>query len=175
MPFFFTSPASAGIETASAGMLKATQCQNPLPVGASGSCTMIAKLCVPAGAPLQNSAGDRFLPLQPNPLNTWSRAMGLSLPTSGLTRVNFAADPVPFLLAGHLAGTVFAPAGAPAALCASPAGGSAPTAKLLARTATKVATASRALACLKVGRILFLRLLEADLVISMHRTRQTCI
>src|SRR5580698_640638 len=172
MPFFFTSPASAGIETASAGMLKATQCQNPRPVGASGSCTMIAKLCVPAGGSLQNSAGDRFLPLQPNPLNTWSREIGLSLPISGLTRVNF---PAPFLVAGHLAGTVFAPAGAPAALGVFPAGGSAPTAKLLARTITKVATARRPLACLKVGRILFLRLLEADLVTSMHRTRRTGI
>ena len=40
---------------------------------------MRAKLLVPAGAPLQNSAGEMFLPLQPKPLKTWPRRYGLAL------------------------------------------------------------------------------------------------
>src|ERR1700721_2752905 len=83
---------------------------------------MMAKLFVSAGAPLQNSAGERFLPLQPKPLNTWSSAIVLPWPMSGLTRVNFPRPGVP---AGFLA-----------------AGASAATAKLLGTTATKATITS---------------------------------
>src|SRR4051794_8043067 len=57
-------------------MLQTTQCQNPLPVGASGSKHVTAKLLVPSGAPDHDSWGEMFLPAQPNPKdsdNTWSR------------------------------------------------------------------------------------------------------
>jgi hypothetical protein len=37
MSFAFTSPAFFGIDVVDAGMLKTTQCHQPLPVGASGS------------------------------------------------------------------------------------------------------------------------------------------
>src|SRR6516164_5539670 len=70
MSFFFTSPAPSGIEVVEAGMLITIQCQKPLPVGASGSYTVTAKLLVSAGAPDQLSSGERFLPLQPKLLNT---------------------------------------------------------------------------------------------------------
>src|SRR5689334_17936347 len=56
-------------------MLYTTQCHQPLPVGASGSCTMRAKLLVPAGAPLQASAGEMLLPWQPKLLKTCAAAM----------------------------------------------------------------------------------------------------
>src|SRR5215831_17986458 len=65
MSFFFTSPASAGIDVVEAGMLNATQCQKPLPVGASGSYTVMAKLLASLGAPLQLRDGEMLPPLQP--------------------------------------------------------------------------------------------------------------
>src|SRR5580698_3873743 len=68
-----------------------SQCHQPLPVGASGSCTRSAKLCVPLGAWLQESAGERFPPWQPKPLNTWASAILPPAAMSGLVRVNFAA------------------------------------------------------------------------------------
>ena len=50
-----------------AGMLNTTQCQNPLPVGASGSYTVTAKLFVSAGKPLHRRCGERSpLPSTPN-------------------------------------------------------------------------------------------------------------
>src|SRR5215470_8533108 len=87
---FFGSPAPAGSEPVPGGMLYTTQCHQPLPVGASGSCISKAKLWVPAGAPLQASAGDTFPPLQPNSLNTW--ALGIVPPSvkSVLVRLNLA-------------------------------------------------------------------------------------
>ena len=45
-------------------MLTTTQCQKPLPVGASGSKHVIAKLWVPSGAPDQAKCGEVFRPLQ---------------------------------------------------------------------------------------------------------------
>src|SRR5487761_2239137 len=52
------------------GMLTTIQCQNPAPpVGASGSCTMTAKLCVPSGAPDHATAGETLSPVQPKSLN----------------------------------------------------------------------------------------------------------
>src|ERR1043165_3738768 len=47
-------------------MLNTVQCQNPLPVGASGSNTVKTKLLVPIGGFDQCSAGDWFCPEQPN-------------------------------------------------------------------------------------------------------------
>src|SRR3954452_1030959 len=46
------------------------QCQKPLPVGASGSKQVTAKLLVPSGAPSQCRSGTRFRP--PAPLAAWS-------------------------------------------------------------------------------------------------------
>src|SRR5262245_36744884 len=70
-----------------AGMSNASQCQKPLPVGASGSNTLSAKLMVPAGAPLQLSRGDTLPPVQPNELNTCSLANVPPAGTSALVSV----------------------------------------------------------------------------------------
>ena len=64
-------------------MLTTVQCHQPLPVGASGSYTVIAKLFVPSGAPLHDSAGEMFLPVQPKPPNTWSMPIVLPSLTVG--------------------------------------------------------------------------------------------
>jgi hypothetical protein len=48
-------------------MLITSQCQKPLPVGASGSKHVTAKLFVPAGAPDQARCGDWLPPSQPKP------------------------------------------------------------------------------------------------------------
>src|SRR5262245_34276261 len=69
-------------------MLYTTQCHHPLPVGASGSYTITAKLFVPAGAPLHTRAGETFLPVQPKLLNTCASAMGLPPWSSGLVSLN---------------------------------------------------------------------------------------
>ena len=52
------------------------QCQNPEPVGASGSYTVTAKLLVSLGAPLHWRAGDLFSPEHPKPSN--SKLLGIS-------------------------------------------------------------------------------------------------
>src|SRR4051794_29753418 len=66
------------------------QCQKPLPVGASGSCTCSESDFVPAGTLLQTSAGDVFAPAQPKPLRM--NLTGNTLPgRSGLDSVNGAA------------------------------------------------------------------------------------
>ena len=46
-------------------MSATAQCQNPLAVGASGSNTVTAKLCVCGGNPLQARCGDRSSPPAP--------------------------------------------------------------------------------------------------------------
>src|ERR671924_1974501 len=48
---------------ASAEILNKTQCTQ-VPIGASGSSTISANDCVPAGGPLQAKAGEIFLPVQ---------------------------------------------------------------------------------------------------------------
>src|SRR5690242_1076093 len=68
---------------------------------------MRAKLFVPSGAPLQWSSGERFLPLQPNPLKTWSSDRVLPWPMSGLTRANF--DALDFLAGVSAAAVAAAP------------------------------------------------------------------
>ena len=57
------------------GMFTTSQCQKPLPVGASGSKQVTAKLLVPAGAPDQARCGALLPPAQPKPKSadrTWS-------------------------------------------------------------------------------------------------------
>src|SRR5699024_12593827 len=51
-----------GSEVESPGMSQATQCQNPDPVGASGSKQVTAKERVPSGAPDQLRSGARVCP-----------------------------------------------------------------------------------------------------------------
>ncbi len=51
-------PAPAGSSVTEAGMSNSTQCQNPLPVGASGSKQVTAKLLVSGGKPSQRRCGD---------------------------------------------------------------------------------------------------------------------
>src|SRR5512146_1107730 len=79
-----------------------TQCHQPLPVGASGSKTVTAKLLVPAGTFFHSSAGDRLSPLQPNPLYSCALVIGLPVFTSGSGLVNSNAST---LLASNAAKT----------------------------------------------------------------------
>src|SRR5262249_53549336 len=65
-------PAPRGNAVIEGGMFTTVQCHQPLPVGASGSYMVRAKLLVPSGAPSHISAGERFLPVQPKLLNTCS-------------------------------------------------------------------------------------------------------
>src|SRR5210317_1023121 len=68
---FCRFPASALSSSTSEEMLKITQCHHPLPVGASGSYTVNAKLFVSLGALIHFRDGDMFFPVQPNPEKTW--------------------------------------------------------------------------------------------------------
>src|SRR5262252_8238136 len=52
-----------------------------------------AKLLVPAGALLQESAGEMLPPVQPKPLKTCAAAIVLPSAMSGLDRVNLPAPP----------------------------------------------------------------------------------
>src|SRR3954463_10648748 len=58
-------PTPRGSSVTSAGMSNTTQCQNPLPVGASGSKHVTAYDCVPSGAPDQLKWGDWLSPVHP--------------------------------------------------------------------------------------------------------------
>src|SRR4051794_35370095 len=69
-------------------MSNITQCHQPLPVGASGSYTVIAKLFVPAGALCHESDGEMLRPLHPKLLNTCSSDITPLCFTSVLTSVN---------------------------------------------------------------------------------------
>src|SRR3954471_17165884 len=88
---FFTSPAPFGNDVVPAGILNTTQCHQPLPVGASGSYMVTAKLLVPLGAPLQLRAGETLPPVQPKPLNTCSLVIPPPSTTSELVRVMVCA------------------------------------------------------------------------------------
>src|SRR5262249_36904480 len=96
--FFCGSPAPLASEVVVGGRLKTTQCHQPLPVGASGSYIITAKLFVPAGAPLQLKAGEMLLPVQPNPLNTCSLAIVEPSLTSGLVNVRLCAPAWPEIM-----------------------------------------------------------------------------
>src|SRR5213076_2743116 len=91
----FGSPAPFGSDVVPAGILNTTQCHQPLPVGASGSYMVTAKLLAPAGAPLQYSAGETLLPVQPKPLNTCSLAMVAPSLRSVLVRLMLCAFAAP--------------------------------------------------------------------------------
>src|SRR5437868_3686788 len=69
-------------------MSNSTQCQKPLPVGASGSKQVTAKLLVPAGKPDQRRCGDSFPPLKPQSSNTCRSAKRSPSATSSLVTVN---------------------------------------------------------------------------------------
>src|SRR5574340_922459 len=81
-------PELVGSRVTAGGMLNTTQCHQPLPVGASGSKTVTAKLLVPAGTSFQVSSGDTFWPLQPKPLNTCFRPTAPLAGTSVLESSN---------------------------------------------------------------------------------------
>src|SRR3974390_2898090 len=105
---FFGSPAPAASEVVAAGMLYTTQCHQPLPVGASGSCISSAKLFVPAGAPLQARAGDMLTPLQPNSLKTCALASVPPSVKSVLLKVKLAMAPGSWGRGGAAASNVVA-------------------------------------------------------------------
>src|ERR1700730_2059500 len=100
-------------------MLETPQCHQPLPLGASGSCIRSAKLLVPAGGLLQDSAGETLPPLQPKPLNTCRSAIVPPAEISGLAGMNLPAAPSAGALAGDcpsraVVATAAAPSPAPA-------------------------------------------------------------
>src|SRR6516164_9385096 len=115
--FFFTSPAPLGNEVRFGGILNTTQCHHPLPVGASGSYMVTAKLLVPLGAPFQLNAGDALPPVQPKPLNTCSLAMVLPSLISELVKVMLCAfaalEPSRPMPSNAIQGTTFATASPP--------------------------------------------------------------
>src|SRR5580658_7237339 len=76
-------------------MLTTHQCQKPLPVGASGSYMLMAKLLVAFGAPDQASAGDTFGLVQPKRLAACSLAILPPGLMSVLVRVRALAAPAP--------------------------------------------------------------------------------
>lgn len=55
-------PAPVSSSVTDTGRSNRTQCQNPLPVGASGSKHVTAKLFVPSGNPSHRSCGERSPP-----------------------------------------------------------------------------------------------------------------
>jgi len=82
-------PAPVGSSVTSAGMSNSTQCQKPLPVGASGSKQVTAKLFVSAGNPDQRRCGDLLPPSKPQSLKTCSCG---SLPPSVMSSLSTVND-----------------------------------------------------------------------------------
>src|SRR5271168_4375865 len=80
------TPVSSSVTEA--GMPSTIQCQNPEPVGASGSKQVTAKLLVSAGKPDQESDGEMFPPVMPNPSKTWFSDSICSSATSSLCSSN---------------------------------------------------------------------------------------
>ncbi len=70
------APAPVGSSLTSGGMSAMAQCQNPLPVGASGSKHVTAKLLVSAGKPDQESCGEMSSPPAPKTPETCGSAIG---------------------------------------------------------------------------------------------------
>src|SRR6185503_6423800 len=81
------APAPLASDVVAAGMSNTIQCQNPLPVGASGSYMVRTKLSVPGGAPLHARLGETFCPEQPNALSTCSLPIVPPDATSALVSV----------------------------------------------------------------------------------------
>ena len=69
-------------------MSKTTQCQKPLPVGASGSKLVTAKLFVPSGNPDQRRCGDVSVPPAPKIPLAWGDASWPPSVKSSLSTVN---------------------------------------------------------------------------------------
>src|SRR6185437_3291684 len=88
-------PASAASTVISGEILKMIQCHQPLPVGASGSYTVTAKLLVPFGALVQRNSGDTLSPLHPNPLKTCDLPMVPLFLMVGLVSRKSAAALIP--------------------------------------------------------------------------------
>src|ERR1035437_4345533 len=68
-------------------MSATAQCQNPLPVGASGSWQVTAKLIVSAGKPDQDSCGERSSPPAPRTPETCGGDSGFPSAMSVLVSV----------------------------------------------------------------------------------------
>ena len=82
-------PAPVANSVTDVGMSNSTQCQNPLPVGASGSKQVTAKLAVSDGKPLQLSWGETLSPPTPKLASATKRnAMGCPSTRSVLVTVN---------------------------------------------------------------------------------------
>ena len=82
------SPAPAGRSVTVAGRLATAQCQNPDPVGASGSYIVTAKLRVSSGKPDHDSCGETSDPPAPMIPLTWSLESGLPSVTDSEVSVN---------------------------------------------------------------------------------------
>ena len=80
------APVSSSVTEA--GIPSTTQCQNPEPVGASGSKHVTAKPLVSAGKPDHRSDGEMFPPVIPNPSKTWFSDIISSGATSSLSSSN---------------------------------------------------------------------------------------
>src|SRR5215213_7663740 len=77
-------PAPSGTSAVETGMLTTSQCQKPLPVGASGSYMVSARLFASAGTFFHTSGGEIFSPVQPNAFAVCFRGILPSPPTAGL-------------------------------------------------------------------------------------------
>src|SRR3978361_565883 len=75
-PLWLPSPTPSGRSVTVAGRLATAQCQNPDPVGASGSYIVTAKLRVVSGNPDQLSCGETSEPPAPMMPLTWSLESG---------------------------------------------------------------------------------------------------
>src|SRR3990172_10171816 len=84
-------PALVGSLLTEEGILKITQCHQPLPVGASGSYTVTAKLFVSRGAFRHWSSGEILPPVQPKPEYTCSLPIFPFSFRTGLTKLKSAA------------------------------------------------------------------------------------
>src|SRR5262252_2106858 len=82
------APAPDASDVTDAGMSISRQCQNPDPVGASGSWQVTAKLLVSAGNPDQDSCGEMFSPVMPKLLYTCLSLICTPSLTSSLVTVN---------------------------------------------------------------------------------------
>src|SRR5215213_6119808 len=78
------SPAPSGNSVVETGMLTTSQCQKPLPVGASGSYMVSARLFASAGTSFHTSGGEIFSPVQPKALAVCFRGIVPSPPIAGL-------------------------------------------------------------------------------------------
>src|SRR5215831_13208540 len=81
-------PTPAASSVTDAGRPNTIQCQNPDPVGASGSKQVTAKPLVSAGNPDQRSDGEMLAPVMPKPSKTWFSPICTPSATSSLASSN---------------------------------------------------------------------------------------